>query len=128
VAALDSSHQYLLVASPTVTSMKNMRVLLDTFDVLDYRKESRLIVLNRSDSRLGLTPADMERVLRMPLTASIPASRDVSVSLNRGIPMVLDNPTHPVSAAIRELAGTRIGTDVATPRGLKSMLARRGKR
>jgi pilus assembly protein CpaE len=128
VAALDSSHQYLLVAAPTVTSMKNMRVLLDTFDVLDYRKEGRLIVLNRADSRLGLTPADMERVLRMPLTASIPASREVSVSLNRGVPIVLDNPTHPVSSAIRGLAGTRIGTDVASPRGLKNMLSRRGKR
>jgi pilus assembly protein CpaE len=128
VAALDSSHQYLLVATPTVTAMKNMRVLLDTFDVLDYRKEGRLIVLNRADSRLGLTPADMERVLRMPLTASIPASRDVSVSLNRGVPIVLDNPTHPVSSAIRELAGARIGVDVASPRGLKSLLSRRGKR
>jgi pilus assembly protein CpaE len=128
VAALDSSHQYLLVATPTVTAMKNMRVLLDTFDVLDYRKESRLIVLNRADARLGLTPADMERVLRMPLTASIPASRDVSVSLNRGVPIVLDNPTHPVSSAIRELAGTRVGADVASPRGLRSLLARRGRR
>jgi pilus assembly protein CpaE len=100
VAALDSSHQYLLVATPTVTSMKNMRVLLDTFDVLDYRKEGRLIVLNRA----------------------------VSVSLNRGVPIVLDTPTHPVSSAIRELAGTKIGTDVASPRGLKNMLSRRGKR
>jgi pilus assembly protein CpaE len=64
----------------------------------------------------------------MPLTASIPASRDVSVSLNRGVPIVLDTPTHPVSSAIRELAGTKIGTDVASPRGLKNMLSRRGKR
>jgi pilus assembly protein CpaE len=128
VAALDSSHQYLLVVTPTVTSMKNTRVLLDTFDVLDYRKENRLVVLNRADARLGLSSADIERVLRVPVTAQIPASRDVPVSINHGVPIMLENPAHPVSAAIRELAGTRIGTEVASPRGLKSMLSRRGKR
>lgn len=128
VAALDSSHQYVLVVTPTVTAMKNTRILLDTFDFLDYRKENRLIVLNRADPRLGLSSADIERVLRMPVTATIPASRDVTSSINRGVPLVLDNPTHPVSVAIRELAGSRIGVEVASPRGLKSMLSRRGRR
>lgn len=127
VAALDSSHQYLLVVTPTVTSMKNTRILLDTFDFLDYRKENRLIVLNRADARIGLSSADIERVLRMPVIASIPASRDVSASINRGVPILFDNPAHPVSSAIRELAGTRIGTAVASPRGLKGMLSRRGQ-
>ena len=128
VAALDSSHQYVLVVAPTVTSMKNTRILLDTFDYLDYRKENRLIVLNRADPRIGLSSADIERVLRMPVTATIPASRDVSASINRGVPLLIDNPTHPVSAAIRELAGTRIGAEVATPRGLKAMMSRRGRK
>jgi len=128
VAALDSSHQYVLVVTPTVTSMKNTRILLDTFDFLDYRKENRLIVLNRADPRIGLSSADIERVLRMPVTATVPASRDVSNSINRGVPLLLDNPTHPVSVAIRELAGTKIGIEVASPRGLRSMLSKRGKR
>lgn len=128
VAALDSSHQYVLVVVPTVTSMKNTRILLDTFDYLDYRKENRLIVLNRADPRTDLNSADIERVLRTPVTASIPGSRDVSVSINRGVPMLLAFPTHPVSTAIRELASTRIGADGSTTRGLRSMLTRRVKR
>lgn len=128
LAALDASHRYVLVASPAVTAMKNLRILLDTFDVLDYRKENRLVVINRADPRLGLTPADIERVLRMPIAAQIPASRDVSVAINRGTPIVLYHPTHPVSEAIRELAAERVGADLATPRGLKAMLSRRGKR
>lgn len=128
LAALDSSHQYLLVATPAVTAIKNLRILLDTFDVLDYRKENRLVILNRADARLGVTPADIERVLRIPLTTQIPASRDVSISINRGVPIVLDSPAHPVSEAIRDLAGHRIGAGVSTPKGLRSMLSRRGKR
>jgi pilus assembly protein CpaE len=128
LAALDSSHQYLLVATPAVTAMKNLRILLDTFDVLDYRKENRLVVLNRSDPRLGVTPADIERVLRIPISNHIPMSRDVSISINKGVPIVLDAPTHPVSEAIRELANKRIGAEAATPKGLRSMLSRRAKR
>ncbi len=128
LAALDSSHQYLLVATPAVTAIKNLRILLDTFDVLDYRKENRLVILNRADARLGVTPADIERVLRIPLTTQIPASRDVSISINRGVPIVLDSPAHPVSEAIRDLAGHRIGAGASTPKGLKSMLSRRGKK
>lgn len=128
LAALDSSHQYLLVATPAVTAMKNLRILLDTFDLLDYRKENRLIVLNRADPRLGVTPADIERVLRIPISNHIPMSRDVSVSINKGVPIVLDSPTHAVSESIRELATKRIGAEAATPKGLRSMLSRRAKR
>ncbi|GAA4678363.1 AAA family ATPase [Phytohabitans rumicis] len=128
LAALDSSHQYLLVATPAVTAMKNLRILLDTFDVLDYRKENRLVVLNRADPRLGVTPADIERVLRIPISNHIPMSRDVSISINRGVPIVLDSPTHAVSEAIREVASKRIGAEMASPKGLKSMLSRRAKR
>lgn len=128
LAALDSSHRYVLVAAPAVTALKNLRVLLDTFDVLDYRKENRLVVINRADSRLGLTPADIERVLRVPISTQIPASRDVTSAINRGTPIVLDNPTHPVSEAIRDLAAHKIGTELATPRGLRAMLSRRARR
>lgn len=128
LAALDSSHLYLLVATPAVTAMKNLRILLDTFDVLDYRKENRLVVLNRADPRLGVTPADIERVLRIPITSHIPVSRDVSVSINRGVPIVLDSPTHPVSDAIRQLASKRIGAEPSTPKGLKALMSRRTKR
>jgi pilus assembly protein CpaE len=128
LAALDASHRYVLVATPAVTALKNLRILLDTFDVLDYRKENRIVVVNRADSRLGLTPADIERVLRVPVAAQIPASRDVTASINRGTPIVLEQPAHPVSEAIRELAANRVGAHPATPRGLKAMLSRRGKR
>ncbi|HEX6498533.1 MAG TPA: AAA family ATPase [Micromonosporaceae bacterium] len=128
VAALDASHQYLLVALPSVASLKNLRLLLDAFEMLDYRKENRLVVLNRADSRLGLTPADVERVLRTPISVHLPASRDVAISMNRGVPIVLENPTHPVSTAIAELTRQVYQGADPTPkrlRGLLSKLARR---
>jgi pilus assembly protein CpaE len=34
----------------------------------------------------------------------IPSSRDVPAAVNRGVPIVLDDPKHPVSVAIRTFA------------------------
>jgi pilus assembly protein CpaE len=34
----------------------------------------------------------------------MPSSRDVPLSVNRGVPLAVDKPTHPVSQAIRQLA------------------------
>jgi pilus assembly protein CpaE len=98
---------------------------MDMLDLLGLSKDSRLVVLNRSDARVGLTGADVERVLKKPTNAHIPSSRDVPISINRGVPIVLDKPSHPVSKAIRELALGQI-TNRTQHRG--GALRRRGDR
>ncbi|MDI1461708.1 P-loop NTPase [Catellatospora sp. KI3] len=119
LAALDATHQYVLVGTPELPSLKNLRVVLDMFELLDYRREARTIVLNRADSKVGLTLADVERVLRVPVGAFVPSSRDVPLSANRGVPLAVSHPQHPVSAAIRELAADRfLGTAAPARRGL----------
>lgn len=104
LAALDVTDVTVLVATPDVPALKNLRIAMDMLDLLGLRKENRLVVLNRSDARVGLTGADVDRVLQTPAIAHIPSSRDVPVSINRGVPIVLDKPSHPVSKAIRDLA------------------------
>src|SRR2546430_11230035 len=129
LAALDASHGYVLVATPELPALKNLRVTLDMFDLLDYRRENRIVVLNRADAKVGLSGADIERVVRAPIAALVPSSRDVPVTVNRGVPIVLDNPGHPVSNAIRDLANGRLAghTDERTGR-LRGLISRRGKR
>jgi pilus assembly protein CpaE len=104
LAALDVSDVHILVATPDVPALKNLRIAMDMLDLLGLRKESRLVVLNRSDARVGLTGADVDRVLQTPTSAHVPSSRDVPMSINRGVPIVVDQPNHPVSKAIRDLA------------------------
>ncbi|RKN46233.1 AAA family ATPase [Micromonospora endolithica] len=127
LAAFDVSDVHVLVATPDVPVLKNLRVAMDTLDLLGLRGENRLVVLNRGDARVGLTAADVERVLKTPITAQVPSSRDVPVSINRGVPIVVDKPNHPVSAAIRDLALGRIARQT-TPRarGLRDRLGRPG--
>ncbi|HZN71869.1 MAG TPA: AAA family ATPase [Micromonosporaceae bacterium] len=128
LAALDASHEYILVATPELPALKNLRVTLDMFDLLDYRRENRIVVLNRADSKVGLSPSDIERVIRVPVAAHVPSSRDVPLSVNRGQPLMIAQPNHSVSAAIRELATSRlVGTATHRSRGLRGLMSRKAR-
>lgn len=127
LTALDMSHAHVLLTTPDIPALKNLRITLETLDLLELPKESRLIVLNRSDAKVGLTGSDIDRVIRVPIALHVPSSRDVPVSINRGVPIMLDNPQHPVSKVIREFALTRLGTPApqrGAARRLRNMLTR----
>jgi len=62
-------------------------------------------VLNRADSKVGLDASDVERVMKVQVDAMIPSSRLVPTSLNKGRPVVLDEPSSEVAVAVRQLAG-----------------------
>jgi Flp pilus assembly CpaE family ATPase len=100
LTALDASAHHVLLTTPDVPALKNLRVVLDVLDMLSYPAEIRSIVLNRAEPKLRLSKEDVERVIRTPVAAQIPASRAVQISVNKGVPITLANPRHPVSKAI----------------------------
>ena len=51
---------------------------------------------------------------RRRTTGHIPSSRDVPISINRGTPIVVDKPGHPVSKAIRDLAAGPVAQHAGT--------------
>jgi MinD-like ATPase involved in chromosome partitioning or flagellar assembly len=106
--AMDASAHHVLLTTPDVPALKNLRVTLDTFDMLSYPADIRSVVLNRADAKVGLTAEDVTRVVRSPIVLHVPSSREVPVSINKGTPIVLDNPTHPVSQAIVRFARERL--------------------
>ena len=123
LAALDATHHYVLIATPELPSLKNLRVTLDTFDLLDYRRDARTVVLNRADSKVGLSLPDIQRALRVPINAYIPSSRDVPLSANKGVPLAVSHPGHPVSAAVKELAAKQFA-EAEAPRPKRGLFAR----
>lgn len=104
LAAMDASHHHVLLTTPDVPALKNLRVTLDMLDLLSYAHDIRSVVLNRSDAKVGLTMDDIDRVVRSDIRAHVPSSRDVPISVNKGNPIVLDLPKHPVSEAISRFA------------------------
>jgi pilus assembly protein CpaE len=111
LAALDASDHLVLITAPELPSLKNLRLTLDMLDLLGYSKDIRSLVVNRADVKAGLTAADLEDVTMTPLTAHIPSSPDVPASINRGVPLAVDQPDHPLSRALRRLVAERLDTD-----------------
>lgn len=107
LTALDASAHHMLLTTPDVPALKNLRVVLDVLDMLSYPAEIRSLVLNRADAKL-LSLEDVERVLGSPISAQIPASRAVPISINNGIPITVGSPGHAVSQAITKLAQERL--------------------
>ena len=103
LAALDASHQHVLPTNPEIPALKNLRLTLDMLDLLAYDRSTRTIVLNRSDAHAGLSEADVQKVMKSPIAGYIPSSPEVPYSINRGVPVTVETPDHPVSKAIRDL-------------------------
>ncbi len=108
LSAFDVSERLVLIATLDIPAIKNLRLTLDTLDLLGNATSSRVLVLNRSDAKVGLTVDDVVASLRQEIAVRVPSSTDVPASTNRGVPIVLDMPRHPVSAAMRQLADHHI--------------------
>jgi Flp pilus assembly CpaE family ATPase len=124
LTALDASAHHVLLTTPDVPALKNLRVVLDVLDMLSYPAEIRSVVLNRAESKLRLSQEDVERVIRAPVAAQIPASRAVQISVNKGVPITLANPRHPVSKAITAFVRQRL-LPAPVPRGRRGGSRRR---
>ncbi|MFZ1288272.1 MAG: AAA family ATPase [Candidatus Phosphoribacter sp.] len=133
LTAFDVSDVLLLVATLDLPALKNLRLTLDTLDLLGSPREARHVLLNRSDSNVGLRAEDVMPTIKQEIAAMVPSSRDVPASINRGVALVLDDPRHPVSIVLRQLADRylrevqpeAVSASTGTPRRLLSWGGRR---
>jgi len=108
LAAFDASDVSILLATLDIPAVKNLRLTLDTLDLLGHPRDSWVVVLNRSDTKVGLTAEDVSTALRRPIAVQIPNSLAVPSAINRGVAIVLDEPKHPVSSALKTLARNHV--------------------
>lgn len=123
LAAFDQSEVVALLATLDIPALKNLKLTLETLDLIGYPRERLKIVLNRSDSKVGLSLSEVEKTLRAPIVAQIPSSRDVPASTNRGVAIVSDEPKNPVSLAIRSFIDEFVvaaATDDAIPTQMRT--------
>ena len=109
LAALDRTEQLLLVCVPDVPTLKNLRLALQTLELLSFPADRTRIVLNRASAEVGLRVSDVEAVLGRPVDFELPSDRAVVAGVNRGVPAVLDSPDAPYSEALRGLVGAVTG-------------------
>jgi len=104
LAAFDVCDMAVLLATLDIPSVKNLRLTLETLDLLGQPRDERFVILNRSDAKVGLHTEDVVAAIKQPIAAMIPSSAHVPASVNRGLPIILDEPKHPVSLALRYFA------------------------
>ncbi len=108
LAALDLSHRVALITTLDLPALRNLNSTLQTLRLLGYPEDRWRVVVNRADSQVGLPLQDVQAMLDAPIAAYIPSSGDVPASVNRGAPITVADPTHPVSRAVRELAARHL--------------------
>ncbi len=104
LAAFDRSDVIALLATMDIPAIKNLKLTLETMELLNYSRDRYQVVMNRADAKVGLVVTEVEKTLRTPIVTQIPSSAEVPKATNRGVPIVLDQPKHPVSLAIRSFA------------------------
>jgi pilus assembly protein CpaE len=112
--AFDETDEMLLVTTLDVPTLKNVKVAVETLDLLNFPKPRRRLVLNRADDKVGLTPDKVESTLGMGISAAIPTSSQVAHATNSGEPIISAQPRHPVSQAINKLAQSIAASNVST--------------
>lgn len=113
LTALDRTDLLLLVTTPDLPAVKNLRLTIDMIRLLGMPEESRQIVLNRADSNVGVTTADVEQLAKTKIALHVPSSRAVPQATNRGEVLALSAPKHPVSKAIRQFVANNFSAPVA---------------
>jgi pilus assembly protein CpaE len=115
LTALEESTDIVLISDMDVPSVRNLRKAVDVLDVLGMTSGRRHFVLNRADSRVGLTTEDVASAAGMRIDVELPSSRHVPISLNQGRPLMFSHPRSPVARRIAELAEQLTG--VPAPAG-----------
>lgn len=100
----DMADRCYLLTTLDMPALKNLKIVSNTLDALNIPKSKLEYVLNRSDLKTGLSILEVEDSLGEKFAVQIPSSGEVSSSTNKGVPIVIDNPRHPVSKAFLILA------------------------
>src|SRR5690348_2669226 len=102
--AIDHTDTLILVGASDVPTIKSLKIALETLDLLEMTLPDTRILMNRSGAKVGLEDRDVERTLRREITYTLPSDKAVPISVNRGQPVVVDNPKSRVARSLLEIA------------------------
>ena len=105
LAILDMADRIAVLMTLEMTCIKNIKLFLEVAELLEYPQEKILLVLNKSDSRLGIRVENVEETIRHKVTHQIAnAAHEMTFAINQGLPMVLEKRGHQTAKDIAKLA------------------------
>ena len=124
IASIDSSTHVVMVGMLDSLSLKNTKLGLETLELMGYKRDRIRILLNRADTNVGVTQADVEAIVGREPDVLVSSNRDVVRSVNEGAPIVQSRPRTDVAQSFRTLAELYIGATAKDSKRLR--LRRRG--
>ncbi|MCW2736410.1 P-loop NTPase [Nocardioides sp.] len=109
LTALDRTDTLVLVGTLDIPALKGLKLAAQTLDLLNFPREKWKFVLNRADTKVGLSVEEYEGTLGLKADCSLVSSREVLTAVNRGEPLVLAYASHPNSKAIKAFATSIAG-------------------
>jgi pilus assembly protein CpaE len=126
LATLDRTDELLLLCGLDVPTLKNVRLSLQTLELLSFPPERIRLVLNRANSKVGMKPKEVEAALEREIAYEVPSDRSVPIAVNRGNPCVLADTKADFSRAVRAMAKQLVAAQAAAKQK-KSFLATLGR-
>jgi septum site-determining protein MinD len=102
---LNQANLILLVVTPDVLSVYQTKWALDTLQFLHFPLNMIKVVLNRAESVAGISWQEVKITLPADIIAQISSEgKFVGQAVNRGVPVVVDNPKARISLDIKKFA------------------------
>jgi pilus assembly protein CpaE len=103
LAVLENIDVLCMVASMDILSIKNLKVAIEVIDQLKFPDDNQFLIINRANSKVGITQDEIEATLTRKIDLTIPSDRLVPLSINQGNPIVIGYPRSAVSRSINKL-------------------------
>jgi MinD-like ATPase involved in chromosome partitioning or flagellar assembly len=97
VAALEATDHVFAVATPDRPSLVNLGRFLGALERLGVAAANISVVLNKAEDDTGLDAVDMAAELGRRFEAMVPYSREVPLSVNVGVPLIVGKPKSPIA-------------------------------
>jgi pilus assembly protein CpaE len=126
IASIDSSSHICMVGMLDSLSLKNTKLGLETLELMGYERDRTRLVLNRADSRVGISRDDVVAIVGRAPDVMVPSDRDIPRAVNEGVPVVLAKSRSDVARAFRTLASMYDLRESAKKNGGRRLLRRKG--
>ena len=135
LSSIDVADLIVLLTTQEIPAIKNARMALEVFNVLNVHRKKVLFVLNRFDKRITITAEKIGESLKQEVVATIPLDERTAIpSVNRGMPFMLEDKTKPLAKVYLSLAETvrqRINQiadlEIETKKGYAGIFSKAGR-
>lgn len=103
LALLEKTDFLCMVTNMDVLSIKNLKVSLEVVEQLKFPQEKILLIMNRANTKVGITKDEIESTLARKIDFTIPSDRLVLLTINEGNPIINRYPKSAVSKSINNL-------------------------